>query len=426
MSWFSKMVRKVVGDPSAEEAVGDDEAEGEDSEELSFGEQLLHEVIERILQDGRIADVARIEGEIGFTATDRDGMQLTGYLNNLLADTQEMDDEERAERVDFYVSAMFERLEDQKKPRTMETTTPRLRLVLRRADVICDPHIEQDPFMYRAVLPNVVELVAEDMGNAIGLMRHRSLEELGTTYPHLRELALANMQALPLSITRVPELPNEKLFMIADDDEYEAARLTSPQALEEIAKLVNGRPVIGIPHRTLCLFAGSDDVKAVEHLIALTLSEYEASPRSISCVPYVYNADGTLAELSLAKDDANYGAIQHARYTHAAQTYGSQQETLNEMTDENGAFHASYKVVAKDDVLSSYAVWSHDVITSLPVADAIAFNYGDKGHVLVPFDKALELCGHLLEKQSYFPERWLTHGYPDDALWKQLETLSLI
>ncbi len=201
-------------------------------------------------------------------------------------------------------------------------------LALRRADVACFGFQPDNSLLAWAALPFALEVLVEDKPTSIGLLRHESIAEHGLGADEARALARANMRRLPISLDSYDPQASEALFMIADGDDYEAARLLEPDWLSQLRSQLTGAPLVIAPTRSLVIIGGSGDPPTVARLIKTARAEYDASQRNITPVPYVYGDDDKLRPLELPADHALADDLAYAKYTLAADVYGMQKEAM--------------------------------------------------------------------------------------------------
>ena len=65
----------------------------------------------------------------------------------------------------------------------------------------------------------------------------------------------------------------------------------------------------------------------------------------------------------------------------------------------------------------SYAVWSEDVATLLPIAEQVAFasprfSEQQAATMMVPWQRVREVVGDLMQPQGMHPERYLVEAFP--------------
>jgi hypothetical protein len=65
--------------------------------------------------------------------------------------------------------------------------------------------------------------------------------------------------------------------------------------------------------------------------------------------------------------------------------------------------------------LASYSVWAKGVLTWLPRTDLIAFvaEHGQQPQ-MVPWDRAVEVVGDLMQAVDIYPQRWQVLDFPND------------
>ena len=62
--------------------------------------------------------------------------------------------------------------------------------------------------------------------------------------------------------------------------------------------------------------------------------------------------------------------------------------------------------------LLSYAIWTETVETWLPQTDLVVFGGMDGEPTMVPWSKAMEEVGHMVEAQDIYPPRYCVREFP--------------
>ncbi len=93
-------------------------------------------------------------------------------------------------------------------------------------------------------------------------------------------------------------------------------------------------------------------------------------------------------------------------------------DQLHERNEED-VFVASYTATQNQETgkVSSYCVWSKDVLTLLPEADAVHFfddelSEEEKLVGSASWDRVLEIVGGMMQRQDMCPPRYLVDAFP--------------
>jgi hypothetical protein len=115
------------------------------------------------------------------------------------------------------------------------------------------------------------------------------------------------------------------------------------------------------------------------------------------------------------------------------ENYARQRRALEVEHARSGTdvFLSPFDVLRTGDGLEqSYCTWPEGVTSSLPRADCIGFT-GKRGnqrwYLIVPWDKALQICGDLLERVADIePPRFATTGWPDTEQLRRLDEAAIV
>ena len=106
-----------------------------------------------------------------------------------------------------------------------------------------------------------------------------------------------------------------------------------------------------------------------------------------------------------------------------AAEYNEQKHLLDSLNESQGVdrFVASYSVVEKDGVVSSYCVWSKGVDSLLPQTDTIALMDSPEGAAAsVPFEIIMDKFGSLFLETDYYPKRYYVRDFPTEQQFTEL------
>lgn len=265
-----------------------------------------------------------------------------------------------------------------------------------------------------------IELVLDSDVN-ITTVAQAQLDTWGITAEKARARALENFHAV--SAAAFEEVA-PGVYQSTWGDNYDASRLVFPDLMR--AYPINGDPVLAIPTRDVLLFTGSADEAGLSALIQL-VKGYFSAQRYISFRPYVYTA---------GRYDFFYPPAAHSLHPAFAQLhlsaikgdYDEQKDLLEEVLvqDNQDVFVATYSVLQAEGTgeFYSWAAWSENVPTYLPVTDLVALvvERGDDMESLgfVTWDDLIKHCESLLQPTEHYPKRVLVETFPDAAMRAQL------
>jgi hypothetical protein len=337
--------------------------------------RLASQVIRRLRRAG-VAD-ARYHSatfSVRFTAAG-DDVPTVLQLDSLLADRSR----KRRERVDRFVSGF---LRDPGLPASWAEARPLLRPVLRG---VTTPAGVGAP-LSRPALPFLAEFVVVDHPDT---MTYVSAQHgWGVDAEEIFAAARANLSGATL----LGEAVGPMVVQFVDDgDAYWTSHLLLDGWLAGLAGQVGGRPVAFAPERGTLLVAadGSDHLPG---LFAQAEAAYLASPRAITPMAYVSDADGHTVPYRAAPGSRYEVCVRRAEAVLAAREYARQAEQLP---------LAAELLITEDG--RTRALWPKDEPALLPRADEVQF-----GETIRPW---AQIAPHLTE-QDLTPPRWRGESWP--------------
>ncbi|MBM2621691.1 hypothetical protein JIG36_39925 [Actinoplanes sp. LDG1-06] len=282
----------------------------------------------------------------------------------------------RKKRIQAYVSG----LSPDPIPATWELARPLLRPVLRGAT-------PGNP-LHRPALPYLNEYVVIDHPEAMTYVTESQLQTWHVRPQDVFTAARDNLEAVTLQGT-----PTEVIRFVDDGDAYWTSHLLLEHWLGRLEPQVGGAPVAFAPERGTLLItaAGSPHLPA---LFAQAEEIYARSPRPITPMAYVSDAQGCTVPFTAGPDHPLHHVVQRAERILAVQEYTRQAAHLTEPAAE--------LLIAGDDATGwrTTVVW--DEKSLLPTADEVRI--GDR---TVPWpDLDLEPVPDLE------PIRWRAAGAP--------------
>jgi hypothetical protein len=110
-----------------------------------------------------------------------------------------------------------------------------------------------------------------------------------------------------------------------------------------------------------------------------------------------------------------------------AQHEAEQKVLLERLDQKTGAdvFHANCTLMDTPQGRYTYAVWSRDVLTTLPRTDRIAFvEAGPDGRPralgMAPWARVCEVMGQAMGPHEVHPPRWTVDSFPTEAQQRAL------
>jgi hypothetical protein len=124
----------------------------------------------------------------------------------------------------------------------------------------------------------------------------------------------------------------------------------------------------------------------------------------------------------LTADHALHDRFELLRTRTILRDYDEQKSLLDRLHEKTGedVFVASYTAVQdrESGKVSSYSVWSKEVVSLLPRSDTVHFfepdPTGRDQHTIksAPWERVREVAGSLLKEKNLFPERYLVTEFP--------------
>ncbi len=119
--------------------------------------------------------------------------------------------------------------------------------------------------------------------------------------------------------------------------------------------------------------------------------------------------------------------FEYLRYQSITRDYEEQQTLLDQLHERNDedVFVASYTATQNEETVSSYCVWSKDVLTLLPEADVVHFfddskSGDDKIVAIASWSRLREVVGGLMQRQDICPPRYLVDEFPNSEQLAEL------
>lgn len=345
---------------------------------------------------------------------------ITMNLHNVFAETHNISGDERAARLRTAVLGMV----PPPRPTTWLDAAPKLLPAVRAASWVAAGGLEG--LIRLPLAPFVGVLCAIDSEHAMTFATESDLQAWGVTAADAMQTASGNLARQQVQVGRAGQIA-----IIMGPDGYISSWLALPSALGRIARDVGDEVIALAPARDqLVLFNTSDEAATIRQLDE-TLTEYQATPRQLSPVPYVIRGsqlepwdppDGHPARL----------AVDKARHVLALVEYGHQQSRLNDLFIKSGEnVHAGkYMLVGRQDgSVWSWAAWSKQVTNGLvPQVDVLLLGDNDNQNAgfAVRWADAIRLAGPALQQETLFdPPLWRHRGWPDSKTLTQLKEVAV-
>jgi hypothetical protein len=186
------------------------------------------------------------------------------------------------------------------------------------------------------------------------------------------------------------------VYLSMSHDNYDASRLL---LLDMVRKMqVKGDAVAMIPNRDTLIMTGSEDWDGLKAMIGLA-KEALQQPRPISGLAVRLRGD----EWESWMPDVAHPLHQEFRTLRVqslGQDYAEQKELLDKLhtKKQQDIFVASFSAMEHKDTkeLTTYCVWSKNILALLPRTERIAFMQDGKDPLMADWDRVVEAAGNLM------------------------------
>ncbi|MFD4838305.1 hypothetical protein ACFWP0_12440 [Achromobacter sp. NPDC058515] len=336
---------------------------------------------------------------------------------------------ERERALQRYVCALAS--STQGTPQQASEVRPLLRAIIRNRSAIEDVRLHHiraegnDDAHHPSYLPfgdDCAVLLALDHPDAISTLTNGPEAAWKLTFDQALAIAMDNLRDEPDNFAELAT----GVYGGAWADGYDISRALLPDMLERVP--VRGRPVFMMPTRDALLVAGDNDDEGLLKMVELCHLAIQHG-RMIS--PHMYHYEDKTASRYQPRDAALAHRLAHLARVLAKSEYDAQKEALDHIHEEQGKdiFVASYNLFTQNEdpgTSFSLASWTRGVDTSLPRVDRLALVRPDAaddiGEVrVVSWEQAAHLLEPLLAPENYYPIRYRTLGFPEDAQLAQLD-----
>jgi len=248
-----------------------------------------------------------------------------------------------------------------------------------------------------------------DLPDAMRSIPQANLDAWGLTLYEALEIARENLATLPANFIG-PE-SGHGVYLSATGDNYDASRILSSELLEQFQ--LHGDAVAMIANRDNLIVAGADDCEGLEAMLKMA-AEALQQLRPISSVALRYDGHEWVPWLPDAEHPL-HKQFRRFYFDTLGRDYAEQKELLDRLhakTNKN-FFVATFNVVQDPQGrLLSYAVWTEKVESLLPQTDMVVFGGMDGEPTMVPWSRAMEVVGDLLEALDIYPPRYCVREFP--------------
>jgi hypothetical protein len=248
-----------------------------------------------------------------------------------------------------------------------------------------------------------------DLPDAMRSIPQANLDAWGLTLYEALEIASENLAGMPAKFIG-PQTGNG-VYLSATGDNYDSSRILSRELIGQFQ--VRGDPVAMIANRDNLIVTGAEDATGLDAMLKMA-AEALQQLRPISSLAMRFDGQDWLPWLP----DASHPLHKQFRrfyFDALGHDYAEQKELLDRLhaRTNKSVFVATFNVVQDPQGrLLSYAVWTESVESLLPRSDMVVFGRLEGEPTMVPWSKAWEEVGRLLEPLELYPPRYRAHEFP--------------
>ncbi len=248
-----------------------------------------------------------------------------------------------------------------------------------------------------------------DLPDAMRSIPQANLDAWGLTLYEALEIARENLATLPAKF--IGPQSGEGVYLSATGDNYDASRILSPELIGQFH--VKGDPVAMIANRDNLIVAGADDREGLQAMLKMAAAALEQL-RPISSVAVRFDGEEWVPWLPEVSHPL-HTQFRRLYFDAVGHDHAEQKELLDRLHAKTSQklFVATFNVVQDPQGrLLSYAVWTESVESLLPQTDLVVFGRLEGAPAMVPWAKAWEEVGHLLEPLEIYPPRYRVREFP--------------
>ncbi len=259
-----------------------------------------------------------------------------------------------------------------------------------------------------------------DLPDAMRSIPQANLDAWGLTLYEALEIACRNLAALPAKF--IGPQSGEGVYLSATGDNYDASRILSADLIGQFQ--VQGDPVAMIANRDNLIVAGAEDSEGLDAMLKMA-AEALGQLRPISSVAVRFDGQQWVPWLP-ADSHPLYKPFRQFFFDTMGGDYAEQKQLLDRLhakTNEK-VFVATFNVVQDPQgKLLSYAVWTECIESWLPQTDMVVFGSMEGEPIMVPWSRAMEGVGHLLEPVDIYPPRYKVLDFPSTEQLAAMENV---
>ncbi|MGO9110285.1 MAG: DUF1444 family protein [Thermoguttaceae bacterium] len=249
-----------------------------------------------------------------------------------------------------------------------------------------------------------------DMPDSMKPISNRELDLWGVTFYEALEAARDNLRQVRPRIVGPKE--GEGVYVFTTNDGYDSSRLIHLDLIRQFQ--VKGDYVAMAPGREMLIIAGSEDVPGLEAMLALAKKAFQ-QPRTVSGAALRLDGDDW-APWMPEVGHALFHEFQALRLQSLGQDYAEQKELLDKLHEITGesVLVSTFSVMQhkRTGQRVNYCVWARGAISLLPRAERVIFGGEGQETVMVPWERVVEVVGHLMTPTGMYPDRFRVETFP--------------
>jgi uncharacterized protein YtpQ (UPF0354 family) len=339
------------------------------------------------------------------------------FLRNAYTDALKQPGQHQAVITGYLKSLPMQAAMDE--PRSFAQALPHLMPMLRDQAFLGLTHLqmqlmdgESSAIPSRQIAGAVHIALVEDTEHSVSSVNNKALQAWGVDFEEALAAATANLRER--TTDQFAQIA-PGLFQSTWSDVYDATRLLLPDMLHRLPIL--GHPVVAVPSRNHLLVAGSKDAAALSRLVDITVEVLDEDTRPLSAT-LLAHVDGAWS----VADEAwqNHPKMRQVRLRMQHDDYAQQLPLLEKWLEQQGSddFVAAHALIRPKDAQDwlSFSQWTGGVHGLLPVAEYLLLLLPEtKETIFVPWPRALEIAGALMQQHTFWPLRYRVDAFPDEA-----------
>lgn len=259
---------------------------------------MKHELEKRLKQPSRIFSYNRENDSLRIENI-RTGKGITVALPGIVAKWHEQK-EQAIDEVVYFVEQGLQAMEDEI---TLSGKEDKIFPVIRSTSF---PSESKDhvPFLFDNHTAETRIYYALDLGKSYRLIDKELLANEDWTLERVRETALFNVRALPISI-KEDLVAGNKYYFVRSNDGYDASRILNQAFLKEMDEKITGVFVLAVPHQDVLILADIQNDTGYDILAQMAMSFFASGRTPITALSFLYEKGDLEPIFILGKNKKN-------------------------------------------------------------------------------------------------------------------------